>query len=61
MNMKQNVVVVCVVRMFNIATMKWTYIQALKCIAHPGLKEAIKIEHFFYRNSVITESRNFLK
>ena len=61
MNMKQNVVVVCVVRMFNIATMKWTYIQALKRIAHPGLKEAIKIEHFCYRNSVITESRNFLK
>lgn len=46
MNMNQNLVVICVVRMFNIATMKSIYIQALKCIAPIGLKEAIKKENY---------------
>ena len=46
MNMNQNLVVVCVVRMFNIATMKSIYIQALKCIAPTGLTEAIKKENY---------------
>ena len=59
--MKQNLVVVCVVRMFSIATMKWTYIQALKCIAPPGLKEAIKKENFCCQHFIITEPRNSLK